>query len=187
MSFPTLYPPAGGASHIRESNKIMKIIVGLGNPGEKYKNTRHNFGFMAVDFLREKMGSGNWKFSKKFNAEISKGEEAILAKPQTFMNKSGEAVKKILSFYKAAPADLMILHDDLDIEFGATKKNFASRAAGHNGVQSVIDALGTNEFSRVRLGIGRPPENIPPEDFVLRDFLPEELDKLPEIIKKISA
>jgi len=168
----------------------MKIIIGLGNPGKKYEKTRHNFGFMAADFLRAKFEAPAWKLNKKFNAEISKitvdDEEIVLAKPQTFMNSSGVSVQKILSFYKATPADLIVMHDDMDIEFGKIKNGVGRGAAGHNGVQSAIDMLGGNAFARIRLGIGRPPENIPAPDYVLQNFSPAELSQIPAILQKIS-
>lgn len=175
----------------------MKLIVGLGNPGKKYEKTRHNFGFMAIDFLREKYNAPNFKMNKKCNAEISKTDDFIFAKPQTFMNKSGEAVAKLLSFYKLTARDITVLHDDMDIEFGKIRESVGSRAAGHNGVQSIIDSVGTQDFKRIRLGVGRPPSfakasdggpaNIPPEDYVLQNFPPEELEKIPDILKKISV
>lgn len=165
----------------------MKLIIGLGNPGTKYEKTRHNFGFMAVDFLREKLGAADFKLNKRCNAEIVKIGEIILAKPQTFMNNSGEATTKLLSFFKIKPDDLSVIHDDLDLDFGKIKTGMGRGSAGHNGVKSVIDRLGTNNFNRIRLGVGRPPEHIPPEDYVLQDFSSEELNQIPEILKKISA
>lgn len=165
----------------------MKLIVGLGNPGKKYQHTRHNMGFMAADFLREKLDAPKFKLNKKCNAEVAKNNEMIFAKPQTFMNNSGEAAAKLLSFYKLSPADITVIHDDLDLEFGKIKTGAGHGAAGHNGVKSIIDALGTKNFNRIRLGISRPPANIPPEDYVLQNFSAEELKQLPEIFKKISA
>jgi len=165
----------------------MKLIIGLGNPGKKYEKTRHNLGFMAVDFLRENIGAPNFKMNKKCNAGISKTDEIILAKPQTFMNNSGEAAAKLLSFFKLMPADLIVIHDDLDLEFGKIKLGAGHGAAGHKGAQSIIDYLGTKDFNRIRLGVGRPPLHIPPEDYVLQNFSSEELKKLPDILKKISV
>jgi PTH1 family peptidyl-tRNA hydrolase len=156
----------------------MKIIVGLGNPGKKYEGTRHNKGFEMVSKIAEQ-NMLNWKFEKKFNAEICEfktegigdgliledtvidledGEKVILAKPQTFMNKSGEAVSKLMSFYNTDLKDLLVIHDDVDFEPGDTVLQFGKNSAGHKGVQDVIDKLGSNEFWRLRVGIGRPPE-----------------------------
>ena len=175
----------------------MKLIIGLGNPIKKYAKTRHNFGFMAVDFLQKKINAPKFKMNKKLNAEISKTDEIILAKPKTFMNSSGEAVQKILSFYKMPPDEMVVIHDDLDLSFEAIKTSKDSGSAGHNGVQSIIDMLGTKNLTRIRLGINRPPsfakatdgrpEHIPPEDYVLQNFSPEELNQLPEIFQKISV
>lgn len=165
----------------------MKLIIGLGNPGKEYENTRHNFGFMALDFLREKLGATDFKLNKRCNAEVIKTGEMILAKPQTFMNNSGEAATKLLSFFKLSADDLTVIHDDLDLDFGKIKAGMGRGSAGHNGVKSIIDRLATNNFNRIRLGIGRPPEHIPPEDFVLQNFSSNELEQLPEIFKKISA
>lgn len=137
----------------------MKLIVGLGNPGEKYADTRHNVGFVLLDRLREKWDFPDFKMEKKFQAELSQGEQngekTILAKPQTFMNLSGEAVKSIMDFYKLSPADLLVLHDELDLKVGSFKVATDSRSAGHNGVQNIIDAIGTQKFIRLRIGIGQ--------------------------------
>lgn len=177
----------------RDDNNNMKIIVGLGNPGTKYALTRHNVGFMVADQLAKELGLP-WQMNKKFNAEIAKGDGLLLAKPQTFMNLSGEAVRKILSFYKllpaAGPADLngvlTVIHDDIDVDFGKCKTATDSRAAGHNGIQSIIDHLHTQKFTRYRFGVRTEERNlIPAERFVLQKFNAEELEKLPEQIMKI--
>jgi len=165
----------------------MKLIIGLGNPGKKYEKTRHNLGFMAVDFLREKLGAPDFKSNKKCAAEFSKSGEIILAKPQTFMNLSGEAVAKLLSFYKLDLDDLIVIHDDIDLELGKIKDGKNHGPAGHNGVKSIIELLGTKDFPRLRIGVGRPPEHIPPEDYVLQNFTSAELKLLPEIFNKISV
>lgn len=163
----------------------MKLIIGLGNPGKEYEKTRHNLGFMAVDFLREKHGAPDFKMNKKCNAEVSKIDKIIFARPQTFMNNSGEAVLKLLSFFKLAPADITVIHDDLDLDFGKIKLGAGHGSAGHNGVKSIIGLLGTKDFNRIRIGIEKPPLHIPPEDYVLQNFSSDELSQLPEILKKI--
>lgn len=165
---------------------IMKLVVGLGNPGKKYEKTRHNVGFMAIDFLQKKLGAPDFKLNKKCKSEISKTDGLILAKPQTFMNNSGEAVAKLLSFYKIEPEKLTIIHDDLDLELEVARESKNRGSAGHNGVQSIIDALGTKSFARLRIGVGRPPEKIPPEDFVLQKFEKEEFEKIKKILKELS-
>lgn len=167
------------------NNNFMNIIIGLGNPGKKYENTRHNVGFMTVDALAKKYNAA-WKFNKKFNAEICEAENAILVKPQTFMNNSGQAAQAIMSFYELNA--LTVIHDDLDIELGKYKISTNSRSAGHNGVQSIINHLKTKNFKRIRIGIKTELlKNIPSEKFVLQRFGKEEMEiikkLIPEIIK----
>jgi PTH1 family peptidyl-tRNA hydrolase len=158
----------------------MKLIIGLGNPGQKYNNTRHNVGFEILDLL-----SKDFKFEKKFHAEIAKNGELLLAKPQTFMNLSGSAVQAIMTFYKITPDNLTVIHDDLDINIGEYKIQTNRSSAGHNGVQSIIDTLGTKDFHRIRVGIKseKANPNIPVENFVLNKFSKEE-EKIIEGVKK---
>ncbi|MBU1179584.1 aminoacyl-tRNA hydrolase [Patescibacteria group bacterium] len=163
----------------------MKLIIGLGNPGQKYEKTRHNVGFMSVDFLQKKIDAPEFKFNKKCKAEISKADGIILAKPQTFMNNSGEAVSKLLSFYKIEPEKIIVIHDDLDLELGKLRESKNRGSAGHNGAQSIIDGLGTKNFTRIRIGIGRPPIKIPPESYVLQKFEKEELAAIKNVFEKI--
>ncbi|MDD4333388.1 MAG: aminoacyl-tRNA hydrolase [Patescibacteria group bacterium] len=202
----------------------MKIIVGLGNPGDKYKSTRHNAGFMAVDALAEKLGL-KWTLNKKFKAEIATdnspllgkertglpaqaGVRLILAKPQTFMNLSGESAQAILSYYKLLPKFslpslirrglggghkntdlsqiLTVIHDDLDIELRKFKTSIDSRSAGHNGVESIINHLKTKNFTRIRIGIKTEMrEKIPGDKFVLQKFSKEELTTINKVITEI--
>lgn len=177
----------------------MKIIIGLGNPGEKYKNTRHNAGFMALDYLIEKKGL-SWQENKKLNALMIKDNEIIFAKPLTFMNNSGQSVQAIMSYYKLLPKKLGLLkqknsdlseiltvvHDDLDIELGKYKTAIDSRSAGHNGVQSIINHLKTKNFKRLRIGIkGNKPEQMPTEKYVLENFKNNELEIIDQIISEI--
>lgn len=178
----------------------MKIIAGLGNPGEKYKYTRHNAGFIAIDFLAEQL-SLNWKNSKKFNADIAEGNDIILVKPLTYMNNSGQTISSIMSYYKLLPKKLgmikrkdsdlakvlTIIHDDLDINLGKCKETDDSRSAGHNGVQSIIDHLKTQKFKRVRIGVRTDMlQNIPADKFVLQKFKEEELETINQTIKEIK-
>jgi PTH1 family peptidyl-tRNA hydrolase len=152
----------------------MKLIVGLGNPGKEYSRNRHNAGFIIVDEIASK-NSLPWENSSKFDADVDISKDFILAKPQTFMNKSGEAVSKILNFYKIDLKDLYVIHDDVDLPFGEVKKQLGAGSAGHKGVESIIEKVGTQDFWRIRIGIGRPSDNTPVEDWVLRDFNSEEL------------
>ncbi len=156
----------------------MYLIVGLGNPGDKYENTRHNLGFRVLDLL-----TGGEKWENKYNSLFIKLEDIILAKPQTFMNKSGESVKEIIKFYPGA--QLILVHDDLDFPLGAIRVQKNSSAAGHNGVQNIIDELGTQDFIRIRLGIDSPTRGqIPGEDFVLQKFGSGEEKIVLEILEK---
>jgi PTH1 family peptidyl-tRNA hydrolase len=155
----------------------MKLIVGLGNPGKKYEKTRHNAGFMALDRLHEKLklnSINSWELSTKFNALISgctiNGEKILLAKPTTYMNRSGEAISLIMHFYKVSLHDLIVLHDDKDIPLGEIKTQSERGHAGHNGVRSIIDTLGTTSFTRIRLGIANPEKMGDVPTFVLKKF-----------------
>jgi len=167
----------------------MIIIIGLGNPGEKFKDTRHNIGFEVLDKIKEKNDFSDFTFSKKFNAQISKGilnqEKTILAKPQTFMNSSGKSAKALTQYYKKAK--LIIVHDDIDILLGKVKFSKDSGSAGHKGVESVINNLGTKDFMRLRIGIvplkGKPKET---EKFVLKKFTKKEKETIQKIIEEIS-
>ncbi|EKD58740.1 MAG: hypothetical protein ACD_56C00060G0014 [uncultured bacterium] len=171
----------------------MKLIIGLGNPGDQYENTRHNAGFIVLDEIRKVWNFSEFQFNKKFNAEISEsnkdGEKIILAKPQTFMNLSGQSVKAVADFYKISADDIAVIHDDLDIDLGAFKVSTDSSAAGHNGIQSIIDHFGTQKFKRVRLGIEgaelKKNRLMSGSDFVLQKFSDEELETIKNISKEI--
>ena len=154
----------------------MKLVVGLGNPGEKYPLTRHNAGFMVIDEIVRHYVAGP-HFNKKFEAIVyNLDQDNILIKPQTFMNLSGKAVNRLVNFYKIKPQDLLVVHDDIDLDFGEIKDQFGRGSAGHNGVESVIKALGSDQFERVRVGIGRPTAGVGVEDYVLQKFSEDEND-----------
>ena len=159
----------------------MFLIVGLGNPGIKYNNTRHNIGFKIVDAFAKENGFPEFKLSKKYNSLISEniidGKKIILAKPQTFMNNSGKAIKSIIDYLSLTFDNLIVVHDDIDIEIGKMKISENSRSAGHKGVQSIIDEIGTKDFERVRVGIKPIASNqqaTETEKFVLEKFTPDE-------------
>jgi len=148
----------------------MKIVVGLGNPGEKYAKTRHNVGFLVIEEILKSYAAGP-HISKKLQAILYfLDKKRILIKPQTFMNASGRAVNRVVNFYKVKPSGLLVVHDDVDLEFGDIKHQFGKGSAGHKGVESVIESLGSDQFARVRVGIGRPDTPIEVEDFVLQNF-----------------
>jgi PTH1 family peptidyl-tRNA hydrolase len=158
----------------------MKIIVGLGNPGEKYSQNRHNVGFILLDTLAKKLGL-EWDFSSKLKADICKRDDLIFLKSREYMNTSGQPVSSAVSYYKISASDLLVIHDDIDLPFGEVKMQFASGSAGHKGVESIISNLGSKEFWRIRVGVGRPTNAQPVEDFVLSNFSDEELQKIKEI------
>lgn len=161
----------------------MKLVVGLGNPGDKYQDTRHNLGFELLDEFRRMNNLENWDYQDKFKAEIIKiGTDLILARPQTFVNESGLAVAALANFFKINPVDVVIVHDDLDLVLGRVKVRLGGSGAGHHGVESVIKALGTDQFTRVRLGIG--PAQGPAENFVLAQFKPQEKQQVKHMIKQ---
>ncbi len=175
----------------------MKIIVGLGNPGEKYKSTRHNVGWMVLDWLMADLGFTNGKWQKKFASEILEvphsaslplfskegdgGSYFLFAKPQTFMNLSGQAVKTLTDFYKLnTQTDLLVIHDDIDLPLGKLKTTASASSAGHNGVADIIDHLGTQNFHRIRVGVEtrQAKTDLPTEAFVLQNFTADEMQKL---------
>ena len=165
----------------------MKLVVGLGNPGEKYAGTRHNVGFMVIDEIITTYVASP-KYNKKFEAiTYTLDRNRIIAKPQTFMNASGKSVNRLVNFYKIKPEGLLVVHDDVDLDFGQIKHQFARGAAGHKGVQSIIEALGSDGFHRVRIGIGRPdlPADLDTDKWVLQKFS-EDHDEVQGLIKKAA-
>lgn len=169
----------------------MILIIGLGNPGEKFEKTRHNLGFRIVDEFGKENNFPDFRLSKKIKAEIAEeeidDEKIILAKPQTFMNESGKAVKLLTKPYTLDPSDLIIIHDDIDLPLGEIKIVKNRGAAGHKGVQSIISELGTKDFVRFRIGTRTKPYPLDPktlERFVLQKSNKEEEKVLKEVIKK---
>ena len=161
----------------------MIAIIGLGNPGEKYKNTRHNVGFMAIDKFAEKNDFPEFKLQKKSNALISKKEDILLVKPQTFMNESGKAVKEIL---KNNPAEnLIIIHDDIDLPVGKIKIIKERGSAGHKGVESIIQSIGNEGLIRFRIGIGGI-KDVEAMKIVLKNFSTEEQKIVEETVAKTA-
>ncbi|QZE12062.1 aminoacyl-tRNA hydrolase [Mycoplasma sp. Ms02] len=161
----------------------MRLIVGLGNPGSKYENTRHNAGFMVIDQICQELKVSLDK--TKFNGDFAKVDDLIIAKPHTFMNLSGEFVSQIANFYKIPAEDIMIIHDEKDFEVGQAAIKIGGSDAGHNGIKSVTQQLGTPNYKRLRVGIGRP-NGIQLKDFVLQTFSSFERDKLNEVLR-VSA
>jgi len=169
--------------------RVMRLIVGLGNPGEKYRGTRHNIGFQVLDYLAEQV---DLSFSgSKWQAQVLKstlwGESTVLVKPETFMNESGLAVGMISSYYRIASEDIIVVHDDLDLDLARVKVVVNRGAGGHNGISSLISHLGNKKFTRVRVGIGRPPGLMSASDFVLGRFNQGERKVISEKIPQICS
>lgn len=164
---------------------LMKIIVGLGNPGNEYAKTRHNVGFMLIDALAEHLNISLWK--DKFNAQIAEGrigaEKVLLVKPQTYMNNSGEAVGPLMRWYKVNPEDIIVAHDDMDIPAGTIRIRKKGSSGGHNGIKSLISHIGSENFARVRLGIGRPLPGWSVVNHVLAPFPAEDKTAVDGAIK----
>ncbi len=154
----------------------LKMIVGLGNPGPRYARNRHNVGFQIVDALAEKHALSFQK--RQFKALLAmgaiQGQRILLVKPQTYMNLSGEAVQPLVNYYKIALLDMMVVFDDMDLPLGVIRLRPFGGAGGHNGMRSIIQRLGSNQFPRLRVGIDRPPGRMDPAAYVLQDFSPEE-------------
>lgn len=158
------------------------LIVGLGNPGAEYRLTRHNFGFMVLDSLAE-----HWsvqlkkiKFNAVYVEDRFKGNKVVLAKPLTFMNESGRSVAPLMRYFKIQTENMLVIHDDLDLPLGTLRIRPSGSSGGQRGIESITKLLGTQEFPRMRLGISRPPGQMDPKDYVLKNFLPNE-----EELKKI--
>ncbi len=173
--------PAGG--------RYPRLVVGLGNPGDNYARTRHNLGFMVADLLAARLGA-KFKAHKRSGAEVVSGRLAghsvLLAKPRCFMNESGRQVGPLAKFYSVAPADIIVIHDDLDLDFGRIRLKIGGGEGGHNGLRSVVAALGTKDFQRVRIGIGRPPGRKDPAAFVLENFTATERPEVPTICEEAA-
>ena len=168
----------------------MKIIVGFGNPGNQYNFTRHNLGFLALDFYA-KIHKLDWQNKPKFNAIIAKNDEAnsLLIKAQTYYNEVGQSIRAILDFYKLHPQDILVICDDFNLEFGKVRFRERGSAGGNNGLKSIATHLGTEDFPRLRIGTANDAlrSKIGDTDFVLSRFTSEEYEKLPEILKEISV
>jgi PTH1 family peptidyl-tRNA hydrolase len=174
-----------------------KLIIGLGNPGKKYENTRHNVGFMVIDALASQIANSQWSMVKKYNSLIIDHQQStIFCKPQTFMNSSGIAVSKPATFYKIPATNIYVIHDDLDIKLGEYKIQKSVGPRLHNGISSIEKALGTKDFWRVRIGVENRPSNlkffnlifrrrIPGEKYVLQNFNSREQEILNDVINNV--
>ena len=165
------------------------LVVGLGNPGDNYARTRHNLGFMVADLLAGRLGA-KFKAHKRSGAEVISGRLAghsvLLAKPRCFMNESGRQLGPLAKFYSVPAADVVVIHDDLDIDFGLIRLKIGGGEGGHNGLRSIASALGTKDFQRVRIGIGRPPGRKDPAAFVLENFTAAERPEVPTLCEQAA-
>lgn len=169
------------AFFIIKEKQNMKIIIGLGNPGLKYENTRHNAGFMTMDKIAQTLHE-EWnheKFTSKFIKTKVRGEDVILLKPLTYMNESGIALRQCLDFYKASPQDVIVIYDDVDLPVGKIRLRQKGSAGGHNGIKSIIHCIFTQEFDRIRVGVGKDPK-IPMINWVLGKFRLDEQREIEE-------
>jgi PTH1 family peptidyl-tRNA hydrolase len=164
------------------------LLIGLGNPGREYQNNRHNFGFMLIDRLAVRLNARGLKVQSKaiITSGMYQDRKVILAKPQTYMNLSGQAAQGLLNFYKIPMENMLVAHDDLDIPFGTIRIRPKGGPGGQGGMASTIEKLGTKDFPRLRLGIGRPPGRMDPAAFVLQDFSREEMKLISEILDRAA-
>lgn len=162
------------------------LIVGLGNPGRKYQNTRHNAGFLLLNALAKEMGITFSRLQSKalVTHGLLEGQKVILAKPQTYMNLSGKAVGSLMKFYKLPPEALLVIYDDVDLPFGVLRMRPKGGAGGHKGMASIIQHLGTQDFPRLRIGIDRPPGRMDAAAYVLQNFSSDELEALSETLER---
>ncbi|ASN03739.1 aminoacyl-tRNA hydrolase [Virgibacillus necropolis] len=166
----------------------MKCIVGLGNPGEKYRTTRHNIGFMVIDELlrRHSFDLNKSKFNGKYALEHIGSNKVLLLQPQTYMNLSGEAIRPLMDYYDIATEDVVVVYDDLDLPTGKIRLRQKGGPGGHNGIKSTINHLGTKEFKRIRIGVGRPDTPQPVIDYVLGSFPKEQKDDVQDSVTKAA-
>ncbi len=169
---------------------MIKLIVGLGNPGQQYEKTRHNAGFLFLDYLLSEV-SAHWGSEAKFqalqSAAVVAGSRQILLKPQTYMNKSGFSVQAVANYYKISPQQILVVHDELDLQPGVVKLKQGGGHAGHNGLRDIISCLGGNEFLRLRLGIGRPPAGGNVANYVLSAPAKQEWELLQQGFGQVAA
>jgi PTH1 family peptidyl-tRNA hydrolase len=160
------------------------LLIGLGNPGREYRDNRHNAGFMTVDRLAVRLNAQGMRLQSRaiVTSAVFEDRKLILAKPQTFMNLSGQSVQGLVNFYKVPLSNLMVISDDLDLPFGTVRIRSSGGPGGQRGMGSVVEHLGSKDFPRLRIGIGRPPGRMDPAAYVLQDFSREDLKMLPEIL-----
>ncbi len=164
----------------------MKIIVGLGNPGKQYEATRHNVGFHVIDELSKRMGTplNQSKFNGMYGITYVGTEKVMLLKPLTYMNLSGECIVPMMDYFQVEDDEIVVIYDDLDLQAGRLRLRQKGSAGGHNGIKSIIQLLGSQEFNRIRIGIDRPKNGMKVPDYVLSKFLEEEISEIEQAVKK---
>ena len=167
---------------------MIKLVVGLGNPGREYERTRHNVGWWVIDELSERFGFSlnREKFKGLYGETRVNDRKVIFLKPLTYMNRSGESVSQFVRFFKLKPSEVLLIYDDLDLPLGKVRFRDKGSSAGHRGVQSVIEAIGTQEIPRIKIGIGRPATKEEVVDYVLSPFSEEELPQIEEAVKRAA-
>jgi PTH1 family peptidyl-tRNA hydrolase len=178
-----------GAAPAETLDSFMKVVVGLGNPGKAYENTRHNLGFMCTDSFAKENDLGKWQKQDKFKALIAEaysgGQKLLAVKPQTFMNLSGESLQAIQHFYKCLTSDIVVIHDELDLPLGTIRMKLGGSDAGHNGIKSISGLIG-QDYWHIRIGIGPTPEKIEGKDYVLGKLNAKEKKLLPKITDEVN-
>lgn len=177
------------SSENKSNRPISHVVVGLGNPGNQYLHTRHNTGFLAIDYICKKYGARVNKSAHKglVGEAVISGKRVLLLKPQTFMNLSGESVRAALDYYKLSPKQLVVIYDDTSFDVGRLRVRTDGSAGGHNGIKSLIEHLGTSDFPRIKVGVGKKPH--PDYDlasWVLGEFSKSDLDALPEVLESVT-
>jgi len=164
------------------------LIIGLGNPGREYKDTRHNIGFMLIDQIAVRLNAQGMRLQSKaiVTSALYQERKILLAKPQTYMNLSGQSVQGLLHFYKIPTENLIVAHDDLDLPLGTIRIRASGGPGGQRGMASTIEQLGTKDFPRLRLGIGRPPGRMDPKDYVLQSFSKDDMTLLPAVLDRAA-
>lgn len=166
-----------------EGNSPLQVVVGLRNPGAEYEGTRHNIGYQALVELADRQGLRLKRGPLRVRCQVARSPQVILAAPMTYMNESGRAVGSLLSYFKALPTDLLVLHDDIDLALGRLRLQVGGGSGGHNGIKSLERALSGGEFSRLKIGVGRPPGSRQAADHVLARFTPGEREEAVALVE----
>ena len=163
----------------------MKVIAGLGNPGRRYEGSRHNIGFDVLEAISKRSGQVDWraKFEARLGETMVGGERTLLVAPQTYMNLSGRSIRAVINFYRLPPEELIVVCDDMNLDFGKLRLRRSGSAGGQKGLNNTINQLGTDAIARMRIGVGRPPETVDPANYVLQRFSGAERNRYPEILE----